>query len=382
MITPRSFRDLGTLDVVAYLRSRGWAQEPGTPSEPLLAWTRELEGEAYELLVPRHKNWRDYDRRIAEVLSILTEAEQRSAEVIARDIASVAIDTIRVRAITDSNSASIPLEDGLLLLEGARGSILAAACATIEKRRAYHSRKPVKAVDYLEGIRLGQSEVGSYVMTILSPVPPSLNTRQLSLTEDAPDPDPYERQVTRTLGQSLDAMRIAAEASVATGSLDAFESSVSLGVNADLCEAVAKIADAHRVVDVGFEIGYAPSRPVPLSLPRSTHFTADMIRVVAEAGRLLREKTPDEDFELIGSVIKVTRPSDTLSGTAVVLGLVSSGEARKVSVELWGSDWEIAYRALNDRALFFRCVGELHRAGRGFALRNPRSVEVFTPEDP
>jgi len=88
-VIPRQSRELGTIDIVAYLRSRGWVQHTADPAAPVSVWQSAVDGEGFELLVPRHKNWRDYERRVSEVLSILSDAERRPAEVIAHDIAVV-----------------------------------------------------------------------------------------------------------------------------------------------------------------------------------------------------------------------------------------------------------------------------------------------------
>ena len=61
----------------------------------------------------------------------------------------------------------------------------------------------------------------------------------------------------------------------------------------------------------------------PLSPPKAIHtFAQNELEVIREAGRVLRERTPEEDFELEGLVIDVGRPSAPLRGSAVILGLV------------------------------------------------------------
>ena len=53
-------------------------------------------------------------------------------------------------------------------MERARDLVLAAACAAITKRAYFATRKPTKATDYLSRVRMGQTERGSYVLTIRS----------------------------------------------------------------------------------------------------------------------------------------------------------------------------------------------------------------------
>lgn len=54
--------------------------------------------------------------------------------------------------------------------------------------------------------------------------------------------------------------------------------------------------------------------------------------VRATSGRVLRERTPVEDFEVEGTVVKVNRPGDELFGDAVVLGAVD-GRTRQIHIK-------------------------------------------------
>jgi hypothetical protein len=330
---------LRPLDVAAYLRSRGWSEVDPSDDVPLSAWETTSGAEKVEVLVPRHQEWRDYARRVREALETLGEIEQRSELAIMRDITAVFMDVVRLRATNGAASDdTIALLDGLGIGAAGRGLMLSAACSAADPKRAYSSRKPAQATRYVEGLRLGQSERGSYVLTLLSPVAPALTSSQLGLfshPDGAPEPrDPYERQVTRTLGVALDKLHRAAARGAATGQLDAFEDAVPFGVSADLCEALDLVRECGHVSSFELSIGWAPSRPEPARTPSRAILTPDVLEVVHEAGRVLRERTPIEDFELEGPVIRLDRPEASLQGTAVVFGRVD-GQPRQISVELW-----------------------------------------------
>lgn len=375
---------LRPLDVAAYLRSRGWTEVP-SGDDPLVAWEKSVDGDTFEVLVPLQQQWRDYPRRMKSVLDTLSEAEQRSQLAIMRDVAAVSFDVVRLRVADNAIlGGTMFFEDAIHVASAGRGMMLSAACAAIQPRRAYHSRKPTLATKYVDGLRMGQTEVGSYVLTILSPVAPALTSRQLSLpalpTSTAESqPEPYERTVTQTLGAALGRLHRAASRSAATGALDAFEEAVPEGVSADLCEAMGLIRECTHVATFEVSIGWAPSRPPTVNVPSRFQFATDVLEIVREAGRLLRERTPVEDFELVGSVIDLSRPSEELHGVAIILGNVH-GQLRKVSTELWGADWQIAHDAQEKtpRALL-RCTGELHRSGNSFSLRHARDVTEVDP---
>ena len=102
------------------------------------------------------------------------------------------------------------------------------------------------------------------------------------------------------------------------------------------------------------------------------------MEVIREAGRVLRAKSPIEDFEVQGLVIDLSRPADKLAGNATVLTSID-GSHRKVNIEVWGDAWDLANRAMTERRVF-ACEGELCRATRPFRLDTPRSFRLL-PEN-
>jgi hypothetical protein len=370
---------LRTLDFVAYLRSAGWRPLGVEDTDPLTEWAKDTDRGYFELQVPRHQLWKDYARRMREALAILADEEGRSQLELVKDIPLVARDVIRLRSVVQTRSdGTIPLDDGAQIATAARNMMLAAACATVEARRAWGPRKPQKATNYLDEVSLGQTERGSFVLTLLAPVPPSL-TSQGALFDDVQDAEPFNRRVTRTLGAALGAIRTAAEIGASRGDLSAFEAGVEQGISADLCESLALVRDCSSITQLEVRIGWASSRR-PIDPPKTFHeFAPDALEVIREAGRVLRERSPIEDFELEGPVVKVDRPGDELSGDAIVLGNVD-GRTRQIHINVGGKDWNETTQAMADRSIL-RCRGELVRQGKRYSLQNIRDLRVIQPDE-
>jgi hypothetical protein len=128
---------------------------------------------------------------MGDVLQVLAIVEERSQLQILRDLLVTGADVIRLRLVDAGlTGASVPLDEGATFIQKAKDTMLAAACAAVNPRVYYPSRKPAQAIDYIRRARLGQTEPGSFIVTILSPVPPSLadpSGRLIALDE------PYER---------------------------------------------------------------------------------------------------------------------------------------------------------------------------------------------
>lgn len=376
---------LRPLDLAAYLRANGWA-EVQTPGNDVKTWKRaDAGGNVLHVEQPLHSDWRDYHVLVRYMLEALADLEKRSQLSIVQDLTEVSADVVRLRAVPAGDSdGTIALQDSRRLIDCAQRAVLAAACAAIEPKRAYHTRKPKQATDFADTLRAGQTERGSYVVTVLSRVSPALEPPQLVLpmTDAAPVPpasDPYERHVMVTLATALSKLHGAALDAVASASMAAFEAAIPCGVSADLCEAVALLRDSPVITRLDIRITWAAARPGP-RMPILTTFTPDTFEVLREAGRHLRERGVIDDFELSGPVVMQARPDQTQISGDVTVATKIDGKDRKVVVELFLDDWKTALQAL-DKGWLLRCEGELHRDGKPARLKNARGVKAVKTED-
>ena len=372
-----TLRALKPLELVQYLRAKGWQQDSDLGTKATL-WVRP-DGDDNEIVLPKRRDFGDFDLRMSEVLRTLAKTEARSQLDILRDVQTASADLVRLRApARDAVDGSLAIEAAVSLVESARDLMLAAACAAIDKRSHFATRKAQQATDYLQRVRMGQTERGSFVLTILSPVPPALKSEQGALFPVQP-PDPYERTVTRTLARSLAAVSVAAETAAAQGDMQPFIDAVQWGVSANLCEAIVRIS--HVSIDEGIDvsIAWSPSRMVAGDTPHRIRLQGDAIPLIEEAGRLFRETSPVDDFELQGAVIGLHRPEGAPVGRITVAGFVE-GQARKVQIDLPEPDYLKAITAHEQEAIVL-CTGELVKQGRSYRLQNPRQFRLRGDSD-
>ena len=167
--------------------------------------------------------------------------------------------------------------------------LLSAACSLRDPRPVYRAGANREAADLVKRVRLGQTDQGSFVVTLLTPVVPP------PMPALFPDPDdrnaPIERRMTRRLVEALTAARQAAERA-ATGDEGAFSEEVGNGVSANLCEALVRIIEPFPTLDCG--VSWARTRPmrVPETVVEFGRADAALLR---EAARSLRDRAPRPD---------------------------------------------------------------------------------------
>lgn len=364
---PQMLRAIRPLELAAHLRSTGWREERRIGDKASVWLLDHDSGDTLEIILPLDPHLRDFGTRMAESLETLAAAEERSSLEILNDLATASADIIRVRSTSpDDEDGSIALEDGIAVIQHAKDVMVSAACAAIDARPYYHTRKPEQAMEYLRRVRLGQTERGSYVVTLISPVPPSLSAPEHAEPSLFPDlvPDPFERQVTRTLSTALLSTKHAALQAMGSGSFDPFLSSVPKGVNANLCDALAKMA---RGTEIEISLSWARTRAEPKGTPSRILIPRDAMPVIEEAGRMFREANP-EPYEVHGYVVKLQRVPDADQGEATILD--DTGERpRRVTVTLSDLDYRRATEAHRD-GIPVTCCGDLAKEGGAFRLRN------------
>jgi len=365
---PETLRSLPPLAIRRYLEVTGWHRN-GSAAQASPCWTLRKGKSEYEVLVPTDPEFRDYPLRVAELLRTLETVEARPVLEIWHDLTLAGYDVVRVRVQPAGREAgSIPLEQGIAVVQATRDLLLAAASAAVEPRLAFPTRKPGKATEFMQRVRLAAPERGSFVVTALSPVPPSLQPdtqgqASLDLAE------PFEREVSLKLMDALTALRQAALAE----SEAAFAEAVRFGVSANLCSAVAEMATAG---DAGVEVAlsWARTRPVPAAKPRRVQIPDRLVPVIREAARLFRDRSPVEEFELIGPVIRLERPDGAEVGSVTVLGF-AEGIPRRVTLSVGREAYDVAIQAHRDGQPV-GCSGVLQRVGTAFRLDGVRGFGV------
>lgn len=366
-------RALSPLELVSYLRSRGWHEERTLGTRGGVWLLSCPGGEEAEVLLPYDLQLADYSTRMREALKALEAVESRPVADIARDVATSGADLLRFR-VTGNNSheGSLPLEAAPVLAQGVHDLLLAAACATVEPRPVYPTRKPAAALRFMQQARFGQTERGSFTLTVLSPVSPQLS---LGDTQEAEMEAPFERRVVTTLMEATRVAATAATKATSTGDLRAFQQAVPQGLSANLCEALASLTPfCDPAEGLSVSVSWASSRPGPRNVPTRLSVAPATGAVLAEAARLFRSTTPQPDVEVRGVVVKLERAEAQAEGMVTLLALVE-GQPRRVEVRLEAEDYAKAARAHMER-LAVGCQGELRRRGNLFRLENARQFST------
>lgn len=355
----------------AYARAAGWSRGESYRVHSHV-YTREG---APDIVVPHTQALGDYASVVSGLIETFAESADRDQLTVYREVVTADCDVIRVRAVDGEHDGSLPISAGTALVSRSRDMVLAVACSSLgEPRPVYRAGANKEAADYLRQVRLGQTEQGSFVVSLLSPVvsPPI----QMSLIPDSDELEsPVARRVTERLTQALDATRQATD-DTNCGKPEAFSKLVTEGVSANLCDALAGLTGALSRIDVNVVWARTYLRD---DARWAVQFTAHDTPILQAASQDFRGQEPQPNMTLTGLVQVLKRDESALEGT-VTLRTSIERRNRSVKAVLPPLEYHRAIEAHRARRpVVMR--GDLEKTGKDWRLRNPLIEDIIANDE-
>ncbi len=359
-----------------YLEAHGWQRQTETSASPGV-WALPSEHGTYEVITPSSQTTRDFRQRVAELLRTLAIAEGRSEGDVLRRIMTGPFDVQSVHTHFTSPPGTAPLRDAADAFAAAHAMLSASTTSLERPQLVLPPRPPQRTSDLMKRVLAGPTGAGSYVISIMVPVPPSPPHEDLATPHD--ESEPFERSATRHLHRALVAARAAANDALDTETLvDAFRSRKKSGVSANLCKALADLAGTRAV---GFDVHFSWTHYRPVhGLEPKISFGDATIPVLRQAADELRTRLPKVEVMVEGRVVRLHREKHSGNGSVTISGSVDDDPHRKlrrVRVHLAESDYQLAIQAHESDAAV-RVWGLLEQRGTHTYLTNAGGFMVLT----
>ncbi len=370
--------------LIRTLASTGWSFSGGRP-DLYERWT--LSGTGSEkILIPIDAERPDYTDLLRDAWNSLTRLAIRAVEARAAlgALNRAPGDEVRFRKDAQTIRGAVAWSDGEDLILSARSALVAAAKASLSRRSYYAQRHGTFAKRFLDSVLMGQTQVGSYVVTAYTPVDEIFEERP-SATPDTTGARRLAgyrgREITETLTTALSAVQEAAAHYNSNGNLDAFEEGVKSGISKELTDAISGMLRHADATTIHFD--WSPEGQETLPLPgggdaaQESKFTfeASILPVLERASVRLAAMTRSEYVTAIGWVSVVSRPSRKQAGI-IRLRVVRGSSARTLSVRLSNEQYELAATAVTSNALL-RVSGRQEKEGNRFWLYDVTDIMVI-----
>lgn len=305
-----------------------------------------------EVVLPLNSEFGDYPDRLADLVHLVALVEHRPVWSVLNELSAPDGDIFRFRLSSPTSDSGVArLDTGIKIVTNSRKSIYSAACSVYRSQPVYKKEKYKSPDELLKRCMLGQTEVGSFIVTVIIPMPHSVVGREdpylpFDAEEDLGN-EPYSRQVSTTLIRGLNVLHQGAR-SQETKQITA---GVASGVSANLCEAMAELKppDAGSTLDIQVRWSGA-RRTIPVDYPRTLKFARPDFDVIRRAGRELRSQSEVTQGRIEGWVTDLHSKPSILEGYrgTIMLWRTDTAKGGKVRVRLGEVDYASACDAHRD----------------------------------
>ncbi|NIZ19983.1 hypothetical protein [Entomospira culicis] len=348
------------LDFQAYLKERGW-QLYGKLANKASLW----QSNSKKILLPLQRDLVDYEHRVYDLLNDLQAFEKRSLQSILTDLTHAQADILRIYAFKDDVKNNLPLEAISTLINSSINLFSATARSITNPQPVYQGKAPKEINSFVEKLRMGHTEKGSFVLVLENPITPQL------IESDDISNEPFDRQVSIKLCQNIASLLN----NMANISIGSFDDNMMRGISSNFCDALAEITDVCGDKGAFIDLTWAPVRPIKKEWNISHKFSIvpAMSGTLREMSRILKEKTPETNVEIEGYVIKLIANTAS-SSQGGRIHIFDTNSHRLIAIDLDPKQYTQALDAhKNDNKLRF--IGNLDKSTKPKSLINIVTME-------
>lgn len=295
------------------------------------------------LAFPASEKFSDFYISLPNVLETLSHLYEKKVRDIVKEINASYHDLLEFRIKSEiSNDGQLPLDYAFECIEGIKELILYAACAE-QTNQPVCFRVTNNAKNLLNGFKLAQTEVGSFVINIDIQV---ADEEEQYTLDGIPVESGMEHMVIQRIGQAIK------QIDEITKDIDLFDEIVAnayeSGVTANICESLMKLKPDSSNAEIETKIRYASvygKREVDIIKIQNGHFYT-----MNEISKHYRENESEMLVSVEGYITSLNKKKiDEVHSDRIIRAVVDvNGDMRTVSAELCDEDYRIACDAHRD----------------------------------
>jgi hypothetical protein len=367
----------------SYLKYSGWeAQLPGAAGT---LWIRD----GLRIGVPDLPLG---DREIARgIIARLANFERSPADQMASKIRYHRMDVTYLRAANDyAITDTIPFEAASTVIVSARKLLRASGTTAWRERGEIGGNYARRGDDVLHSARMDHTKDGSFVIPLL--VPLSAPEEREMQSDPLPNvelftsqPEPFERRVTRTFAQSIQAVAEIIVQPENSPSMSDLHAVVERGVSREFCAALAHILAEPAVGEFETTFGWAESVPASENMPTSVTIQSEAVERIEQAAEKLKKGRMDTRSTFSGDIVELRHVTDEPYGF-IWISTIRRGRRSEIRVRLPFVQYQEALTwHHSQRVVIIEGRVELG-VGRRLVVDNPINCrpidEIFLPVEP
>ncbi len=211
MIYAVNFMDLtvkiSPLAFAKYLKDTGWEVFQSKKTY-IKIFQYEKGHDFFQVIIPMEKRLHDYKEAMLKAVETVAKAENRSVEQVLLYLLNPNTDILKIRLDKkDVEAGNILMDDAIRIYDHAKKLLAATALDILHPKKYHQGRMDDCVLKFLAGCRFGQTEIGSYVVSVVCPfaeLDENEDYKQLSIFSDEEQcANSLTRQVTNRVMKNI-----------------------------------------------------------------------------------------------------------------------------------------------------------------------------------
>lgn len=339
-----------------YLQDTGWCLFQSKRKDVRI-FQKDI-GDFFQVLIPLDETLSDYKEAMYAACVKVARSEERPIEQLILCLLNPNADILKIHIEKkDVEAGSILLDDAISIYENTKKLLGAAAQDVLKPALIHQGRTETAVTDFVSACRFGQTEVGSYVVSVICPMTEIEDGtfRQLELFEEDRQEINFTRQVTEKVVRSIQRVKTRID----EGHYNLTDTSAEDGLSVNFYEALLGINLDSAGTKVDFIPEWAPCIPVPKDTPKRVtlshqYYAPIQATVMQMRGSEKRKK------KIVGRIKKLEASADAENrnaGKITVVYVDDQNKARVLVTTLGKGDYDRAIEA-HVNGWYVEIVGE------------------------
>ena len=337
-----TLRRLGPVALQRYAVSHGWERQ-ALPDRFKIALYRRRDDPSKELVLPQTEDFADYLDRIRDFVIGLADFESVPVRQVLNTIFNPHSDVLRFGyEAPEARLGFVPFLTGISLFDAALRSISTATYDVVRPER-FHSRMSNPTADaYIESCRMGQTELGSFVISCICPVEPAsqlpVTAEEESLVDETPA---FGRRVTQHIMKSVAQIREFVMADQVNRLVEPLPGDITISGN--FFESLMDFPVANESASLYITANWDKAVAQPAA-PSRAEVRYDMFAAIDDVARQLRPTKISRADKFIAKVVTLrgeSNPEEQMEGDVILL-LLREDAGVKAKVWLRAEDYAVA----------------------------------------
>lgn len=339
------FSDIMTITAASlekYLLFNNWIRDYDYPNKNMMVFHNEEDILAF----PASERLSDFYIAIPNVIKILSELQDKEEKEIIKEITTSYHDKIEFRIKSKSaEKGKLPLGYAARCIDGLKELILYSACAE-QNKEPICLKATSNAKEVLNNFKLGQTEVGSFVINIDIQVVDDVN-EQITLDNTA-GKVATEHKIVKRIGHALGQVEDVNAEKVKLDELlpTAYED----GITANMCDALLKLKPENEDIEIETKIRYASSITKKTDSIETVSLKRNHFSIMNEISNRYRQIEDVKEILLTGDIASLRKKRSDAGHfqREIIINVFYDGSYRNIKSELGEDDYRVACDAHRD----------------------------------